>query len=89
LDHVTNRVSSEFGIDPEQVGVTTNIRSLLRPAGYCFIGRHESWASVPWIYQSGLVFPQPSVNISVMRGEKIAEAELIPVEDGEMQTVLK
>jgi len=75
LDKVTIRVSSELGISPEQVWVsgkhpmTVKARSLL-----CYWAVSKLGFSATELAKK-LGISQPSVSISVKRGEKIARAE--------------
>lgn len=75
LDQVTIRVSSELGIDPEQVWsygkhpLTVKARSLL-----CYWAVRKLGYSATELSKR-LGVSQPSVSISVSRGEKIAKAE--------------
>ncbi len=75
LGKVTNRVSSELGIDPEQVWsygkhpLTVKARSLL-----CYWAVRKLGYSATELSKR-LGVSQPSVSISVKRGEKIAKAE--------------
>jgi chromosomal replication initiation ATPase DnaA len=75
LDKVTIRVSSELGIDPEQVWtygkhrLTVKARSLL-----CYWAVRKLGYSATELSKK-LGVSQPSVSISVKRGEKIAKAE--------------
>ena len=74
LEKVTNRVSSEFGIDPEQVWdagkhpITVKARSLM-----CYWAVRLLGYSATELAQN-LRVSQPSVSISIKRGEKIAKA---------------
>ena len=74
LDRVTARVSSVLGIDPEQVWshgkhpVTVKARSLL-----CYWAVRKLGFSATDLSKK-LGISQPSVSISVKRGEKIAKA---------------
>ena len=73
LEKVTNRVSSELGIDPEQVWAagkhprTVKARSLLCYWAVRKLGMRATELS------KKLGVSQPSVSISVKRGEKIAK----------------
>jgi len=75
LDKVTIRVSSELGIDPEQVWrpgkhpLTVKARSLL-----CYWAVRKLGFSATELSKK-LGVSQPSVSISVKRGERIAKAE--------------
>jgi putative transposase len=75
IDKVTIRVSSELGIDPEQVWtpgkhpITVKARSLL-----CYWAVRKLGFSATELSKM-LGVSQPSVSISVKRGEKIAKAE--------------
>jgi putative transposase len=75
LDKVTIRVSSELGIDPEQVWIpgkhpiTVKARSLL-----CYWAVRKLGFSATELSKK-LGISQPSVSISVKRGERIAKAE--------------
>ena len=75
LDKVTIRVSSELGIDPEQVWkpgkhpITVKARSLL-----CYWAVRKLGFSATELSKM-LGVSQPSVSVSVKRGEKIAKAE--------------
>ena len=75
LDKVTVRVSSELGIDPEQVWmpgkhpITVKARSLL-----CYWAVRKLGFSATELSKK-LGISQPSVSISVKRGERIAKAE--------------
>jgi REP-associated tyrosine transposase len=75
LDKVTIRVSSELGIDPAQVWgygkhpLTVKARSLL-----CYWAVRKLGFSATELSRK-LGVSQPSVSISVKRGEKIAEKE--------------
>ncbi len=82
LDKVTIRVSSELGIAPAQVWtygkhpLTVKARSLL-----CYWAVRKLGFSATELSQK-LGVSQPSISISVKRGEKIAKAEQIElVED--------
>ena len=82
LDKVTIRVSSELGIDPEQVWrpgkhpITVKARSLL-----CYWAVRKLGFSATDLSKK-LGVSQPSVSISVKRGERIAKAEQLElVED--------
>jgi len=82
LDKVTTRVSSELGIDPELVWrpgkqpITVKARSLL-----CYWAARKLGFSTTELSKK-LDVSQPSVSISVKRGEMIAEAEQLElVED--------
>ena len=74
LDRVTARVSSALGIEPEQVWshgkhpVTVKARSLL-----CYWSVRKLGFSATDLSKK-LGISQPSVSISVKRGEKIAKA---------------
>ena len=74
LEKVTIRVSSELGIDPEQVWmagkhpVTVKARSLM-----CYWAVRRLGFSATELSKK-LGVSQPSVSISVKRGEKIAKA---------------
>jgi hypothetical protein len=77
LDQVTIRVSSKLGIDPEQVWsygkhpLTVKARSLL-----CFWAlRKLGYSAIELSQRLGV--SQPSVSISVKRGENIATAEKV------------
>ena len=74
LEKVTRRVSSELGIDPEQVWaagkhpITVKARSLM-----CYWAvRRLAYSATELSKKRGV--SQPSVSISVRRGEKIAKA---------------
>ena len=75
LEKVTNRVSSELGIDPEQVWaagkhpITVKARSLM-----CYWAVRKLGFSATEISKK-LGVSQPSVCISVKRGEMVAKAE--------------
>jgi REP element-mobilizing transposase RayT len=75
LDKVAIRVSSELGIDPEQVWrpgkhpITVKARSLL-----CYWAVRKLGISATELSKK-LGVSQPSVSISVKRGERIAKAE--------------
>ncbi|CAB1059870.1 hypothetical protein D1BOALGB6SA_4635 [Olavius sp. associated proteobacterium Delta 1] len=75
LNKLTNRVASEFGIDPEQVWsygkqrLTVKARSLL----YYWAVRKLGFSATE--LSKRLRVSQPSVSISVKRGEEIAKAE--------------
>ena len=75
LDKVVNRVSSELGITPEQVWlpgkhpITVKARSL-----FCYWAVRKLGFSATELSKK-LGISQPSVSISVKRGEKIAIAE--------------
>ncbi len=75
LDKVANRVSSELGITPEQVWlpgkhpITVKARSL-----FCYWAVRKLGFSATELSKK-LGISQPSVSISVRRGEKIAIAE--------------
>ena len=75
LDKVTARVSSALGIDPEQVWthgkhpITVKARSL-----FCYWAVRKLGFSATELSQK-LGVSQPSVSISVKRGERIAKAE--------------
>ncbi len=77
LEKVTIRVSSELGIDPERVWMagkhplTVKARSLL-----CYWAVRKLGFSATELSKK-LGVSQPSVSISVKRGEKIAKAELL------------
>ncbi len=82
LDKVTIRVSAELGIDPAQVWtygkhpLTVKARSLL-----CYWAVRKLGFSATELSKK-LGISQPSVSISVKRGEKIAKAEQLElVED--------
>ena len=74
LEKITTRVSSELGIDPEQVWtagkqpITVKARSLM-----CYWAVRKLGFSATELSKK-LGVSQPSVSISVKRGEKIAEA---------------
>jgi chromosomal replication initiation ATPase DnaA len=74
LEKVTIRVSSELGIDPEQVWaagkhpITVKARSLM-----CYWAERKLGFSATEISKK-LGVSQPSVSISIKRGEKIANA---------------
>jgi len=74
LEKVTNRVSSELGIEPEQVWtagkhpITVKARSLM-----CYWAVRRLGFSATELSKK-LGVSQPSVSISVKRGEKIAKA---------------
>ena len=74
LEKVTIRVSSELGIDPEQVWaagkhpITVKARSLMCYWAVRMLGYSATELS------KKLGVSQPSVSISVKRGEKIAKA---------------
>jgi putative transposase len=74
LEKVTNRVSSELGIDPEQVWaagkhpITVKARSLM-----CYWAVRRLGFSATQLSKK-LGVSQPSVSISAKRGEKIANA---------------
>ena len=74
LEKITTRVSSALGIDPEQVWtagkqpITVNARSLM-----CYWAVRKLGFSGTELSQK-LGVSQPSVSISVKRGEKIAKA---------------
>ena len=80
LGKVTNRVSAELGIDPEQVWsygkqpLTVKARSLL-----CYWAVRKLGHSATGLSKR-LGVSQPSVSISVKRGEKIAKAEQLELE---------
>ena len=80
LGKVTDRVSSELGIDPEQVWsygkhpLTVKARSLL-----CYWAVRKLGYSATELSKR-LGVSQPSVSISVKRGEKIADAEKLQLE---------
>jgi len=80
LDKVTARVSSELGVDPEQVWshgkhpLTVKARSLL-----CYWAVRKLGYSATELARK-LNVSQPAVSISVRRGEQIAEAEKIVLE---------
>jgi putative transposase len=83
LDKVTIRVSSELGIDPEQVWasgkhpMTVKARSLL-----CYWAVSKLGFSATKLAKK-LGISQPSVSISVKRGERIAKAEQLKlIEEG-------
>ena len=75
LDKVTNRVSSVLGIDPQRVWaygkhpLTVKARSLL-----CYWAVRKLGFSATELSKK-LGVSQPSVSISVKRGEKIAQAD--------------
>jgi hypothetical protein len=77
LNKVTIRVSSELGIEPEQVWrpgkqpITVKARSLL-----CYWAVRKLGFSATELSKK-LGISQPSVSISVKRGERIAKAEQI------------
>jgi hypothetical protein len=79
LDKVTIRVSSELGIDPEQVWmpgkhpITVKARSLL-----CYWAVRKLGFSATELSKK-LGISQPSVSISVKRGERIAKAEQLEI----------
>jgi len=80
LDQVANRVSSELGIDPEQVWsygkhpLTVKARSLL-----CYWAvRKLGYSATELSKRFGV--SQPSVSISVKRGEKVAKTEQLELE---------
>ena len=74
LEKITTRVSSELGIDPEQVWtagkqpITVKARSLM-----CYWAVRKLGFSATELSKK-LGVSQPSVSISVKRGEKIAKA---------------
>ena len=74
MEKVTIRVSSELGIDPEQVWtvgkhpITVKARSLM-----CYWAVRRLGISTTELSKK-LGVSQPSVSISVKRGEKIAKA---------------
>ena len=80
LDRVALRVSSELGINPEQVWsygkqpLTVKARSLL-----CYWAVRQLGYSATELSKR-LGVSQPSVSISVKRGEKIAKAEQLTLE---------
>ncbi len=82
LDKVTIRVSSELGIDPEQVWrpgkhpITVKARSLL-----CYWAVRKLGFSATELSKK-LGVSQPSVSISVKRGERIAKAEQLKLVEG-------
>jgi putative transposase len=75
IDKVTIRVTSELGIDPEQVWaygkhpLTVKARSLL-----CYWAVRKLGFSATELSKK-LGVSQPSVSISVKRGEKISKAK--------------
>jgi DNA-binding MarR family transcriptional regulator len=75
LNKVATRVSSELGIDPEQVcsygkhPLTVKARSL-----FCYWAVRKLGFSATELSKK-LGVSQPTVSISVKRGEKIAKAE--------------
>jgi hypothetical protein len=77
LDKLTLRVSSELGTDPEQVWsygkhpATVKARSLL-----CYWAVRKLGFSATELSKK-IGVSQPSVNISVNRGEKLAKAEML------------
>ncbi len=81
LEKVTIRVSSELGIDPEQVWsygkhpAPVKARSVL-----CYWAVRKLGFSATELSKK-LGVSQPSVSISVKRGEKIAKAEQIKLEE--------
>ena len=81
LDKVTLRVSSELGIDPEQVWrygknrLTVRARSLL-----CYWAVSKLGFSATELSKK-LGVSQPAVSIAVKRGEKIAQAERLELEE--------
>ena len=82
LNKVATRVSSELGIDPEQVWsygkhpLTVKARSL-----FCYWAVRKLGFSATELSKK-LGVSQPTVSISVKRGEKIAKAEQLElVED--------
>jgi putative transposase len=74
LEKITIRISSELVVDPEQVWaagkhpITVKARSLM-----CYWAVRKLGFSAPEISKK-LGVSQPSVSISVKRGEKIAKA---------------
>ena len=82
LDRVTIRVSSELGIDPEQVWmpgkhpITVEARSLL-----CYWAVRKLGFSATELSKK-LGISQPSVSILVKRGERIAKAEELELVEG-------
>jgi hypothetical protein len=80
LDQVANRVASELGMDPKQVWscgkhpLTVKARSLL-----CYWAARKLGYSATELSKR-LGVSQPSVSISVKRGEKIARAEQLKLE---------
>ena len=80
LTKLTNRVASEFGIEPEQVWhygkqrLTVKARSLL-----CYWAVRKLGYSATELSKR-LGVSQPSVSISVKRGENIANAEQLKLE---------
>ncbi len=81
LDKATIRVSSELGINPEQVWapgkhrLTVKARSLL-----CYFAvRKLGFSATELSKKFGI--SQPAVSISVKRGEKIAKTEHIGFEE--------
>jgi REP-associated tyrosine transposase len=81
LDKVTLRVSSELGIDPEQVWrygknrLTVKARSLM-----CYWAVRKLGFSATELSKR-LGVSQPAVSIGVKRGEKIAKAERLELEE--------
>ena len=81
LDQATIRVSSELGINPEQVWapgkhpLTVKARSLL-----CYFAvRKLGFSATELSKKFGI--SQPAVSISVKRGERIAETKRIELEE--------
>jgi len=82
IGKVAIRVSSELGIDPEQVWrpgkhpITVKARSLL-----CYWAVRKLGFSATELSKK-LGVSQPSVSISVKRGERIAKAEQLELVEG-------
>ncbi|MCP4010214.1 MAG: hypothetical protein GY726_11965 [Proteobacteria bacterium] len=88
LEKVTIRVSSELGIDPEQVWaagkhrITVKARSLM-----CYWAVRRLGISTTELSKK-LGVSQPSVSISVKRGEKIAKAMQFELIKGQKVIIL-
>ena len=73
LEKVTMRVSSEFGIDPEQVWRAGKYRETVKARSVlCYWAVRKLWFSATKLSRK-LGVSQPAVSISVKRGEKIAK----------------
>jgi len=77
LDKATMRVASELGIDPQQVWRSSRHPRMVKARSLLWYWAVRKLGFSAAELSKKLGVSQPSVSISVMRGEKIAQAEQI------------